>query len=80
MRDFAKFLTDHPSEFLIARVKSEGDLTPEQKVQFTEMFDYFALNDVYKKYWYLDSVGVPNVNEVRGKIIMLNNFNEGYRG
>ena len=44
------------------------------------MFDHFALNSDYIKYWYLDSKGVPNVNEVRGKIILLNNFNEGYNG
>ncbi|TNV77718.1 hypothetical protein FGO68_gene7351 [Halteria grandinella] len=87
MRDFTQFLTHHPSEFLIARIKQEGDSAKGHV--FKEVFKRFALNQDYEKFWYLNAYVQEeskisrvkiNVGAVRGKILLVSDFEKEFNG
>lgn len=72
--DVKKFLIKHPSEFVFMRVK-ESHPSENKKLIFTDMFSPYV--DLYRNtlwdpypFYKLD----PKVDEVRGKIVIIQNF------
>jgi len=67
------FLTIHPSEFLYMRVKHEGGTWKGFKSTFLSKVS------PYVSFWFLEN-RIPRLREVRGKIVLLQNFEGGDLG
>ncbi len=64
------FLDAHPSETLIMSVKEEYNAYSSEK-SFDEIFEEYISSD--KERWYLSN-SIPQLGEVRGKIVLLRRF------
>ncbi|MBW8687628.1 phosphatidylinositol-specific phospholipase C [Chitinophaga rhizophila] len=64
------FLTSHPKETIVMSVKEEHDAADNNRT-FEQTFDTYVQQ--YSKFWYTGAT-VPNLGQVRGKIVLLRRF------
>ncbi|WP_435250131.1 phosphatidylinositol-specific phospholipase C domain-containing protein [Vibrio sp. nBUS_14] len=66
-----QFLKENPSEFILMRIKKEYNEKNNTRY-FSDTLREYIKNPLYKKYLYSGDSDNPNISEVRGKIIFLN--------
>ena len=76
MNGLRLWLRSHPSETVIMSLKEEmGDKPENSKRSFGKIFSFYV--DKYdSRIWYLGNE-VPQLKDVRGKIVLLRRFNDG---
>ncbi|MCW3468021.1 phosphatidylinositol-specific phospholipase C [Chitinophaga nivalis] len=67
------FLNEHPTETIVMSVKEEHTATNNTR-SFEQTFDSYVQQQTAK--WYLQA-GIPNLGQVRGKIVLLRRFGAG---
>ncbi|WP_434300497.1 phosphatidylinositol-specific phospholipase C domain-containing protein [Corallococcus exiguus] len=73
-----QFLRDHPGETILMRVKEEH--TPDGNSRsFQQTFEWYRSQPAYSPYVWRGT-HVPTLGEVRGKIVILDNFGGGAYG
>ncbi|AFU17397.1 Phosphatidylinositol-specific phospholipase (plasmid) [Bacillus thuringiensis MC28] len=74
LNELTNFLRQNPNETILMRLKEEHD-AESGSLAFEEIFKRYWENPQYSKYfWQPSNSQNPTLNEVRGKIVVLQNF------
>jgi 1-phosphatidylinositol phosphodiesterase len=78
LRTVVQFLKEHPTEVIVMRVKEE--YTPESTTRsFSDTFTWYRNQAEYKDFIWRETY-VPTLKQVRGKIVILDQFSGGAYG
>lgn len=78
LNDSIDFLNRNPSETILMRVKQEH--LPVSWNEFNRILDSYLSNNCYSKYFSTPRTDNPTLGELRGKILILRDFNGGSVG
>ncbi len=75
MKTFSKFLKDHPSEFIVMRIREESKAI-RPVTTFEAAFEKFSQSPSYAGLFFkaTDRRQIPTVDDLRGKIFVLDNY------
>jgi 1-phosphatidylinositol phosphodiesterase len=73
-----QFLQEHPSETILMRVKQEHEPVDNTR-SFAATFEYYRNQAAYTQFIWRGTT-LPTLQQVRGKIVILDDFSGGWYG